>query len=284
MKSLLDFPQVVTKGQKSFNLTTEPEKIQQWKTIDRTRNRWINGIIPVVRSAFKDEQRRVKHAITSMLSPASTIASVEEEIRSTRDEWAVLLTNIFIPVGRALAANVINDLKKSTSPTEFKALSPDDLALVDPQILDYLENSSSLKVERITEATRRLLRSELRAGVEAGEGVQDIAKRIDTLYLEQIIPNRSKVIARTEVIQASNLGSISGAKATGIPGLKKVWLATRDSRTREAHALVDGETVPIDSSFDLSSGSRLMFPGDTSLGASAGDTIQCRCTQFYEGE
>ena len=29
-------------------------------------------------------------------------------------------------------------------------------------------------------------------------------------------------------------------------------------------------------------GSKLMFPGDNSLGAAANEIIQCRCTQYYE--
>lgn len=289
MTTLLCFPQILVKGRKSFHLTTEPEKVQQWKTIDRARNRWISGIKPVVASVFKDEQIRVRRAIKSMLTTNSVVESVEEEVRSARGVWSDLLKNIYIPVGRALAESVIRDIRKSDRPIETKILAEEIeefRGLVDESILNYLQNASAsaVKIDRINTTTLRLLRAELRAGVEAGEGIDKIAERIDALYLDQIIPNRSTVIARTEVIQASNMGSMAGAKATGIPRLKKVWLATRDIRTRESHLVNDGETVEIDSAFTLDTGSRLMFPGDTSLGASPADTIQCRCTQFYEGE
>lgn len=284
MICLHDYPQVTIKGAKSFNLTKEAEKVQQWKTIDRARSRWVNGITPVVQSAFRAEQTRVKRAITSMLTPHSTLDSVDEEIRSDLKPWQDLLKNIYVPVGRGIASNVINDLDKSLKPYEEKAMTPLQESMVDPLMLDYLDRVGAEKVRNITRSTMLKIQTELKKGIEEGEGIDQLSKRIDALYLEQIIPNRSILIARTEVIQASNAGSLAGAKATGLPGLKKVWLATRDSRTRESHTLEDGTIVEIDGHFTLSSGSRLEFPGDTSLGASAADTIQCRCTQFYEGE
>jgi hypothetical protein len=41
---------------------------------------------------------------------------------------------------------------------------------------------------------------------------------------------------------------------------------------------VDGMTAP----FVLPDGSRMMYPGDTSLGADAGQTINCRCVERFE--
>jgi hypothetical protein len=42
---------------------------------------------------------------------------------------------------------------------------------------------------------------------------------------------RAARIARSEIVNASNLGSLAGAAESGVP-LLKVWLSTRDSRTR----------------------------------------------------
>lgn len=64
----------------------------------------------------------------------------------------------------------------------------------------------------------------------------------------------------------------------------KQWLTSRDSRVRTPtksspfdHRSADGQVVPIDQPF-LVSGERLHYPGDRSLGASAGNVINCRCT------
>jgi len=57
--------------------------------------------------------------------------------------------------------------------------------------------------------------------------------------------------------------------------LVKIWLATADLRTREAHRLADGQRRAPNMPFDVG-GEALMFPGDPS--GSAGNVISCRCT------
>lgn len=92
--------------------------------------------------------------------------------------------------------------------------------------------------------------------------------------------SRATRIARTEVISASNLGSIEGARATGLP-LNKTWLATPGNRTRDTHATADGQTVSMDELFDVG-GSLLDFPGDWSNNADVSETVNCRCTVTYQ--
>ena len=63
--------------------------------------------------------------------------------------------------------------------------------------------------------------------------------------------------------------------------VRKVWRATGDDRTRDSHMALNGVEVGIDAPFiSPLTGARLMYPHDTSLGAPASETIQCRC--FYE--
>ena len=56
----------------------------------------------------------------------------------------------------------------------------------------------------------------------------------------------------------------------------RAWDSTGDARTRETHAAADGQVVGQGEAFNVG-GALLMFPGDTSLGAPAGETINCRC-------
>ena len=154
----------------------------------------------------------------------------------------------------------------------------------------YLSGPAGVrKVTGIVETTARALGETLDEGIAAGDSIPQLAKRIDALYLEEIIPRRSTVIARTETIAASNYGGQEGAKeiAAGEGMLQKEWISTRDGRTRSLargdshdHVNPDGQVRPIDEPYDVS-GEKLMFPGDVSLGASAGNTIQCRCTEGY---
>jgi HK97 family phage portal protein len=144
---------------------------------------------------------------------------------------------------------------------------------------DLLQRLAS-RVRWISQTTRQSIQSEVLTGIRQGEGIPEITKRIKQLYLTQIIPNRSRVIARTETIAASNWASQVAARRSGLQ-LQKVWLATEDERTRPAHAAMNGQRVPLDQPFVIE-GHLLDYPGDTSHGAPPELTIQCRCTLYYE--
>lgn len=117
--------------------------------------------------------------------------------------------------------------------------------------------------------------AEITAGILQGESIGKIANRVQNLS----DANRSGAIrnARTAVTGAQNAGrqeSYNRAKEMGLQ-LRKRWIATKDGRTRHEHAMLDGQTVPLDNPFQID-GHKLMFPGDpTGL---ARLVWNCRCT------
>jgi uncharacterized protein with gpF-like domain len=135
------------------------------------------------------------------------------------------------------------------------------------------------KISGIGKATKIQIRRVLDEAVAAGDSLLKASEKIDELYLEQIIPNRSEVIARTEVVSASSRAADFAAKATELP-LEKEWISTKDDRTRESHEAVNGARVKLDESFTVN-GYDMLYPGDASQGAPAGEIIQCRCTVGY---
>lgn len=58
---------------------------------------------------------------------------------------------------------------------------------------------------------------------------------------------------------------------------QKVWIAILDAHTRDAHVEADGQTVNIDEPFEVD-GEQLMEPCDDSMGASAENICNCRCS------
>jgi hypothetical protein len=60
---------------------------------------------------------------------------------------------------------------------------------------------------------------------------------------------------------------------------KKQWLAILDKVTRETHAESDMQIVDFNDAY-IVDGEKLMYPGDMSLGASIGNTINCRCSSI----
>jgi hypothetical protein len=69
--------------------------------------------------------------------------------------------------------------------------------------------------------------------------------------------------------------------ATGAALLaKKEWIDVGDKDVRRGHHASEVARVQIWEPFTVN-GERLMYPGDPSLGASAGNTINCRCSSLY---
>ena len=87
--------------------------------------------------------------------------------------------------------------------------------------------------------------------------------------------------ARTMTTAAENAGRMDRfeeAKEMGIK-MKKTWVATLDDRTRDAHALLDGQTVDVDEPFDSILGP-IMYPGDPD--ADPENVYNCRCTMITQ--
>lgn len=122
---------------------------------------------------------------------------------------------------------------------------------------------------------KRQFTAEITAGILQGEAIGKIANRVQNLS----DANRSGALrnARTAVTGAQNAGrqeSYNQAKKMGLQ-LRKRWIATKDGRTRHAHAMLDGQTVELDEPFKIES-SELMFPGDPTGRANL--VWNCRCT------
>lgn len=90
--------------------------------------------------------------------------------------------------------------------------------------------------------------------------------------------DRATYIAENEANTVMNYEQLQEALASG--KTKKTWFSVKDNNVRDTHMFVDGETKPISEPF-IVGGSKLMYPKDTSLGASLTEIINCRCSVQY---
>ena len=119
-------------------------------------------------------------------------------------------------------------------------------------------------------------------GILQGETLDEIAKRVADDTGEKAF-NTLRRNARTAYTGAQNAGALlSMRRARDTLGLKlkKRWMATLDSHTRDAHAALDGQVRDIDEPFDSLLGP-IMFPGDPD--AEPANVWNCRCwmDEFY---
>lgn len=146
----------------------------------------------------------------------------------------------------------------------------EELARSDAATIDYLAQASN-RLVGIGDDLWADARSELLLGMDAGDSVPQLARRVREST--GVTDKRARVIARSEAVSASNCGSIAFMRSTGEVADKR-WLNHVDARTRESHLTAGGQTVPIGAKFVVG-GALLDHPGDPNGPPS--ETIQCRC-------
>ena len=63
--------------------------------------------------------------------------------------------------------------------------------------------------------------------------------------------------------------------------VNKEWVTVGDERVRQAHVIADAQVKPIDQPFSVK-GQMLRWPGDSALGATIDNLINCRCSSVYD--
>ena len=146
--------------------------------------------------------------------------------------------------------------------------------MLNPLVTEHLREKSTRKIQGlVNETTRERLRAQLIEGVQAGESIPNLARRISSTFQEAKGP-RATTIARTEVLTSSNFAAFEAFDQSGVVDVKE-WLATQDDRVRDTHALLDGQQQAIHNPFVNVNGDTAMHPG--AFGVAAED-INCRCT------
>lgn len=148
-------------------------------------------------------------------------------------------------------------------------------------VANLVKNSPSLLPDPRPDAVidvrwnKQKIRSAILQGVLQGEPISDISKRLETV----VGMDKSSAVrnARTAMTGAQNSGRQQAyyhAQEMGLD-LKKMWVATKDGRTRHAHGAADGQAVPLDEPFEID-GYAMMYPGEPS--APGHLVYNCRCT------
>lgn len=143
------------------------------------------------------------------------------------------------------------------------------------QLRNYLTRTS--RVRGFDELVRRAIKS----GKPIPEGV---IERATTGMSNRLLRDRGETIARTELLGSLHAGQDAGLQQAIARGqlrpdqITVEWDASSDRFTRDSHRAMDGQTHRYGVAFTSPlTGAMMRFPGDTSLGAPAGDVINCRC-------
>lgn len=155
----------------------------------------------------------------------------------------------------------ITEYLKEAGVEALAGLNPDKGFELTAVIQKALEKRAKQFGLGVSNTTRDHITQAIRAGLGAGEGMTQISDRIAAVY-DEFPTWRSDLIARTESTAANNEGFIEAFKQSDV-ATHKEWIATMDDRTRDEHADLNGDIVPVGSTF----ANGLMYPEEPN----------CRC-------
>jgi hypothetical protein len=188
----------------------------------------------------------------------------------TPGPWLAFLAKLWITVTTAGGQFTAEDLEPAEE-------IPD--SVYENAARDWLDGNAKSHAIGITSTTHETTQQSIRNARDTGvTGSQGIAAML-TADLRRQAPGRAKRIANTEVHESANMGSYTAAKEVDAVGYK-IWIATPDNRTRDAHMAAHNQRVRLTEPF-IVGGERLMYPGHTSMGASLWNLVNCRCSQRF---
>ena len=138
---------------------------------------------------------------------------------------------------------------------------------------EYIVAEGAAKIVLIDNTTKEMVQKVMQQAINEGWGADKAARELRKKW-DDLARFRAERIARTEMLGAGSFGTRQGALATGLT-LEKVWISFIDTETRDSHVGMDGERVPLDSTYS----NGLMYPGDPSGPAS--EIVNCRCAEAY---
>jgi len=238
-------------------LSDEYVRRKYWEFKIKKNDKRETEMIKHLDGYFKDQSKRIieKLEVLRTYRHKGLIDDVwnpELEINLAKENFLPLLEKYLLEAG-------IESLKFSGSDFNF---------YVTGEIASWLDQKVRVFSEKINETTFKKLKREFERSLEENEDRKALINRIESTY-GNISEGRAGTIARTEIQGVTGKGTYEGYRQAGIP--IKIWVAVMDSHTRDSHAAVDGEEVPINQTFS----NGLMYPGE--VGAPAEEVVNCRC-------
>ncbi len=203
---------------------------------------------------------------------AEVVARVIFDLKKEKGKLKVINKVFFEKASRLGVAQSLNELEGLTGEQLVAAVKPIERSAVIRRALQ----TSSQKIGKVAETVQRQISLGLADGLEKGEGLGGLTKRVrQTMKTSRA---RAQSIARTQVSGAVSTGRHAGMKAAGVE--LKGWLSSRDDNVRAAHKQAEKDYaggIALDQPFVVG-GESLMYPADPN--GTAAMIINCRCLQI----
>ena len=232
-----------------------------------------------IRESFvKRYTRKTIKALKEMLTPVFEANTVDEMrgVHLNQKPLDDLFMDLYTTVGSTFAKASYQNLKQHM-PMETKQ-APDFVERMATFASTGHDRTRVIAINQGKEIQRLIGKA-----LEEELGIVQAGERVKELITQNINTYQAERIARTEILSASNFGSVEGAKSTGLP-LMKQWISVLGDSTRNGHSTAHGTVVDLydenggDGVFEVG-GEFLRFAGDPN--GRPDNIINCRCTQVF---
>lgn len=164
--------------------------------------------------------------------------------------------------------------------SDFKSIAVPSQAVIDKLLTDRTY-SLPRTLAKHQETALATIRHELQESVSRGEDYEQTATRVKRRL--SISRNSAQRLARLECKKAVTKAKLESAKVFEEDGarMEKMWNCTVDFKTRGSHIHLDGQAVPISSTFK-SRGNIGQGPGMFVGPKAVAENINCRCSMVMK--
>ena len=265
------------KAQDSFTKSDEQQRLRIWQNwvvswagIEREYNESM-------RKFFLRQQRILIDKLKKVLAGSKSVKATPDEIIA-RVVFDLKIENTKLKVIHQTFFKKASELGARQTLTEAGGLTGDALTEAADQVqrtnaVKAKLTISTHKIVKVNQTTQNMIAKQLRHGLEAGEGLNELTKRLQKA--SGFNRKRAQRIARTSTAGAVDTGRHEGMRHAGVE--LKSWITSGDNDVRPSHVAAGSKYasgIPLDQPFVVG-GESLMYPSDPS--GSAGNIINCRC-------
>lgn len=249
--------------------------------------RFGSDLTDVFMDTAYDEGSRLRNLLGGGFAAAGFDPTYPRAAQLMRDTRLDLITNFTAQQELVTRRALVAAINSGDGPLEAARVFRDTMGLTPAQqdMIDSFQNALEVGNSSTLDRVLRDRRYDTQIEASLGEDGEPLtADQIETMvgrYTDRMLSMRADTIARTETQRILNLARDEStrqvvAQAGFSPGqVVRTWTAVQDARTRDSHAMLDGQERGLNEPFETEDGVELMFPGDPD--APPEETINCRC-------
>lgn len=235
---------------------TRDIKEAYWKMLDNNARSYEDIFLLKLRRLLVKQESEVLVKLRNSNIKSKQTKAVKKELQNVLfnvDDETKLFSDVLTPI--------LRDLILATGKSVYDFLGTDsDFDAGNVLVTSFLTDQGGTYIRSVNEETRKKITQSLALGVDAGEGTDDLAKRVRNVYREAT-GSRAEMIARTETIRANSFATEEAYKQSRVVEAKE-WFTSKDERVCEWCAPLDGKIVKL--------GEDYFNKGDEFIGLSGG--------------